>query len=239
MGGEVARRRGSRRRRTRAAAPWCVRSAARASCAIAFRRRTAARFPRSTRARFASCARPSPTTTVSPISRLRCRGSAAARSRSREAKRRRRAGCRAVGEGEAIPAFALSEPAAGSDVAAMTTRAVRDGGDWVLDGCKTWISNGGIADFYCVFARTGEATGARGISAFVVPADAAGLTVAERIDVIAPHPLARLEFSGCRVPGDGLVGAEGRRLQARDAHARYLSRLRRRGGSGLRAARGR
>jgi len=115
----------------------------------------------------------------------------------------------AVGRGEAISAFALSEPAAGSDVAAMTTRAVRVGADWVLDGCKTWISNGGIADFYCVFARTGEATGARGISAFVVPADAAGLTVAERIDVIAPHPLARLEFSGCRVPGDGLIGAEG------------------------------
>ena len=115
----------------------------------------------------------------------------------------------AVGEGEAIPAFALSEPAAGSDVAAMTTRAVRDGGDWVLDGCKTWISNGGIADFYCVFARTGEATGARGISAFVVPAETTGLTVAERIDVIAPHPLARLEFAGCRVPDDALLGAEG------------------------------
>ena len=119
----------------------------------------------------------------------------------------------AVGRGEAIPAFALSEHAAGSDVAAMTTRAVRVGADWVLDGCKTWISNGGIADFYCVFARTGEATGARGISAFVVPADAAGLTVAERIDVIAPHPLARLEFAGCRVPGDALIGAEGERFK--------------------------
>ncbi len=78
----------------------------------------------------------------------------------------------AVAAGTTIPAFALSEPSAGSDVAAMTTRAVRVGGDWMLDGCKTWISNGGIADFYCVFARTGEATGARGISAFVVPADA-------------------------------------------------------------------
>ncbi len=115
----------------------------------------------------------------------------------------------AVGQGSAIGAFALSEPAAGSDVGAMTTRAARDGGDWVLDGCKTWISNGGIADFYCVFARSGEAAGARGISAFVVPADARGLTVAERIDVIAPHPLARLEFSGCRVPADALLGAEG------------------------------
>ena len=115
----------------------------------------------------------------------------------------------AVGEGTAIAAFALSEPAAGSDVSAMTMRAARDGGDWVLDGCKTWISNGGIADFYCVFARTGDATGTRGISAFVVPADAPGLSIAERIEVIAPHPLARLEFVGCRVPADALLGAEG------------------------------
>ena len=115
----------------------------------------------------------------------------------------------AVARGTAIAAFALSEPDAGSDVAAMTTRAVRDGGGWGLDGCKTWISNGGIADFYCVFARSGDAPGARGITAFVVPADAAGLTVAERIDVIAPHPLARLEFAGCRVPDDARLGAEG------------------------------
>ena len=115
----------------------------------------------------------------------------------------------AVAQGTAIAAFALSEPDAGSDVAAMTMRAARDGGDWVLDGCKTWISNGGIADFYCVFARTGDATGARGISAFVVPAGTPGLTVAERIEVIAPHPLARLEFAGCRVPADALLGAEG------------------------------
>ena len=92
----------------------------------------------------------------------------------------------------------------------MTTRAVRDGAHWVLDGCKTWISNGGIADFYCVFARTGAGTaGARGISAFVVPADARGLAVAERIAVMAPHPLARIEFAGCRVGADALVGAEG------------------------------
>ena len=115
----------------------------------------------------------------------------------------------AVGEGRAIPAFALSEPNAGSDAAAMTTRAVRDGGDWVLEGSKTWISNGGIADFYCVFARTSDGTGARGISAFVVPADSKGLTVAERIDVIAPHPLARIELAHCRVPHDALLGAEG------------------------------
>ena len=115
----------------------------------------------------------------------------------------------AVAQGKAIAAFALSEPGAGSDVAAMTTRAVRDGAVWVLDGCKTWISNGGIADFYCVFARTGEGTGSRGISAFVVPASNPGLEVAERIEVIAPHPLARLEFHACRLPHGALLGAEG------------------------------
>jgi len=114
-----------------------------------------------------------------------------------------------VASGDAIAAFALSEPDAGSDVAALAMRARREGDAWVLDGCKTWISNGGIADFYCVFARSGEGPGTRGISAFVVPADTPGLTVAERIDVIAPHPLARLEFSDCRVPHDALLGAEG------------------------------
>jgi acyl-CoA dehydrogenase len=115
----------------------------------------------------------------------------------------------AVARGDAIAAFALSEPDAGSDVAAMTTRARRDGDGWVLDGCKTWISNGGIADFYCVFARTSDLPGARGISAFVVPAGAGGLAVAQRLDVMAPHPLARLEFADCRVPADALLGAEG------------------------------
>ncbi|MET0203897.1 MAG: acyl-CoA dehydrogenase family protein [Casimicrobiaceae bacterium] len=114
-----------------------------------------------------------------------------------------------VARGDAIAAFALSEPGAGSDVGAMTTHAQRDGDHWVLDGCKTWISNGGIADLYCVFARTGPETGARGISAYVVPADAPGLVVAERFDLIAPHPIARLEFAGCRVPADALIGAEG------------------------------
>jgi acyl-CoA dehydrogenase len=114
-----------------------------------------------------------------------------------------------VARGEAIAAFALSEPDAGSDVGAMTTTARRDGGKFVLDGVKTWISNGGIADFYCVFARTSAEGGSRGVSAFVVPAAAPGLVVAERIDVIAPHPLARLEFRGCRVPPDALLGAEG------------------------------
>jgi alkylation response protein AidB-like acyl-CoA dehydrogenase len=114
-----------------------------------------------------------------------------------------------VAQGRAIAAFALSEPDAGSDVAAMTSRAVREHGDWIIDGCKTWISNGGIADFYCVFARTSDEPGTRGISAFVVPADAPGLSVKERIDVIAPHPLARLEFERCRVPASALLGAQG------------------------------
>ena len=114
-----------------------------------------------------------------------------------------------VARGEAIAAFALSEPGAGSDVAALAMRARRDGDAWVLDGCKTWISNGGIADFYCVFARTGDTPGARGISAFVVPADTPGLVVAERIDVISPHPLARLEFNDCRLPHDALLGTAG------------------------------
>lgn len=116
-----------------------------------------------------------------------------------------------VADGSAIAAFALSEPAAGSDVAALQCAARRDGDAWVLDGDKTWISNGGIADFYVVFARTGEAVerSARGISAFIVDAATPGLEVAERIDVIAPHPLARLRFNGCRVPSTCLVGPEG------------------------------
>jgi alkylation response protein AidB-like acyl-CoA dehydrogenase len=114
-----------------------------------------------------------------------------------------------VARGRAIAAFALSEPGAGSDVAAMTARARRDGAHYVLDGGKTFISNGGIADFYCVFARTGDAVGTRGISAFIVPADAPGLVVAERIETIAPHPLARLEFRGCRIGAEALVGVEG------------------------------
>jgi acyl-CoA dehydrogenase len=114
-----------------------------------------------------------------------------------------------VARGEAIAAFALSEPDAGSDVGALTCRARREGEAWLIDGCKTWISNGGIADFYCVFARTGVETGSRGISAFVVPAETPGLVVAERIDVIAPHPLARIELESCRVGADALVGREG------------------------------
>jgi acyl-CoA dehydrogenase len=105
-----------------------------------------------------------------------------------------------VARGEAVAAFALSEPDAGSDVAALSCAARIDGDTVVLNGEKTWISNGGIADFYVVFARTGEAPGSRGISAFIVNADASGLEIAERIHLIAPHPLARLRFTGCRIP---------------------------------------
>lgn len=115
-----------------------------------------------------------------------------------------------VAVGKAIAAFALSEAKAGSDVAAMQTEARPDAGHYVLNGEKTWISNGGIADFYCVFARSEDAPGARGISAFVVDADNPGLAVAERIETIAPHPLARLRFENCRVPASALIGEAGK-----------------------------
>ncbi len=113
-----------------------------------------------------------------------------------------------VRAGKKIAAFALTEPMAGSDVAALTLSARADGDDFVLNGEKTYISNGGIADFYVVFARTSD-DGARGISAFIVDADNPGLKVAERIQVIAPHPLARLKFSACRIKAAALVGAAG------------------------------
>jgi acyl-CoA dehydrogenase/2-aminobenzoate-CoA ligase len=114
-----------------------------------------------------------------------------------------------VASGQALAAFALSEPQAGSDVAALACSARSEGDSYVIDGQKTWISNGGIADFYVLFARTGEAPGARGISAFIVDADQPGLHIAERIEVIAPHPLARLEFKGCRIPVSARLGAPG------------------------------
>ncbi len=114
-----------------------------------------------------------------------------------------------VASGKAIAAFAMTEPGCGSDAANIQTSAMRDGEDWVLVGEKTLISNGGIADFYLTFARTGEGEGARGLSAFIVPADAPGLIVAERIEVIAPHPLARLKYDKVRVPADALIGAPG------------------------------
>lgn len=112
--------------------------------------------------------------------------------------------------GRAIAAFALSEPASGSDVANLATEARPDGNGFVLDGEKTWISNGGIADIYTVFARTGEGPGAKGLSAFLVPADTPGLEVAERLEVSAPHPLARLRFDGVKLPGSALIGEGGK-----------------------------
>jgi len=111
--------------------------------------------------------------------------------------------------GTAIAAFALTEAASGSDVANIALTARRDGETYVVDGEKTWISNGGIAAVYVVFARTGEAPGARGISAFIVEGDNPGLSVAERLPVIAPHPLARLRFQDCRVPASALIGQPG------------------------------
>ena len=114
-----------------------------------------------------------------------------------------------VAQGEAIAAFALSEPDAGSDVAAMACEARVEADTVVLNGEKTWISNGGIADFYVVFARSGEAPGSRGISAFIVDADTPGFEIAERINVIAPHPLARLRFTNCRIPLTQRVGEAG------------------------------
>ena len=111
--------------------------------------------------------------------------------------------------GTAISAFALTEPQSGSDVANSAMTATLDGNHYVLDGEKNWISNGGIADVYTVFARTGDAPGAKGLSAFVVPADTTGLEVAERLETIAPHPLARLQFNSCRIPTSSMIGQSG------------------------------
>ncbi|MGB4789780.1 MAG: acyl-CoA dehydrogenase family protein [Lentibacter algarum] len=111
--------------------------------------------------------------------------------------------------GKAISAFALTEPQSGSDVANATMTAVEDGEHFVLNGEKTWISNGGIADVYTLFARTGEAEGARGLSAFIVPAGLKGFEITERQQVIAPHPLATLRFTDCRIPKTALIGARG------------------------------
>lgn len=112
--------------------------------------------------------------------------------------------------GAAISAFALTEPQSGSDVANSTMTAEADGNGFVLNGRKTWISNGGIADVYTVFARTGEAPGAKGLSAFVVPADTPGLKIEARLEVMAPHPLATLHFDGVKLPGSALLGERGK-----------------------------
>lgn len=111
--------------------------------------------------------------------------------------------------GAAISGFALTEPASGSDVAAIAAHAERAGNAYLLKGEKTWISNGGIADVYTVFVRTGEAPGARGLSAFLLPADTEGLEIVERLETIAPHPLARLRFNDIRLPASAMIGAPG------------------------------
>ena len=112
-------------------------------------------------------------------------------------------------QGHAIAGFALTEPASGSDVANSSTSATRRGDGWVINGQKTWISNGGIADIYVVFARTGEAPGAKGLSAFLMPADSQGLRVVERIETIAPHPLATLDLDHVHLPETALIGKAG------------------------------
>ncbi len=111
--------------------------------------------------------------------------------------------------GRAISAFALTEPQSGSDVANSTMTATRDGDDYVLNGEKTWISNGGIADVYTLFARTGEGPGAKGLSAFIVPAGLPGFEITERLETIAPHPLATLRFTDCRIPASAMLGQPG------------------------------
>jgi acyl-CoA dehydrogenase len=114
-----------------------------------------------------------------------------------------------IAAGTLVGAFALSEPNAGSDVAAIATTATRDGHAWVLEGVKTWISNAGLANYYVVFARTGEGPGTKGLSAFIVDADTPGLDVSERIDVIAPHPLGTVRLTGCRINEDRMLGQRG------------------------------
>jgi len=114
-----------------------------------------------------------------------------------------------VSSGNAVAAFALSEPDAGSDAAALTTRARRDSDSYVLDGIKTWTSNGGSADFYVLFARVGERAGSKGITAFIVDGGTPGLEMAARIEVMAPHPLATMRLRGCRIPASARIGEEG------------------------------
>ncbi|WP_029065916.1 acyl-CoA dehydrogenase family protein [Labrenzia sp. DG1229] len=111
--------------------------------------------------------------------------------------------------GKAISAFALTEPQSGSDVANSTMTAEDNGDAYVLNGEKTWISNGGIADIYTLFARTGEAPGAKGLSAFLVTPDVSGFEVVERLETIAPHPLATLRFTDCRIAKSNLIGTPG------------------------------
>ncbi len=115
-----------------------------------------------------------------------------------------------IAQGKVMTAFAMTEAGAGSDVAGIATTARREGGHYVLDGTKTLISNAGIADLYAVFASTDRAKGSKGISCFLVPADAPGLRFAGAQVLSAPHPLGEISFESCRVPADALLGAEGR-----------------------------
>ncbi|HSM15230.1 MAG TPA: acyl-CoA dehydrogenase family protein [Thermoanaerobaculia bacterium] len=128
-----------------------------------------------------------------------------------------------VASGAAMAAFAMTEPEAGSDVAAMATRAVADGDGYVLEGRKHLISNAGIADFYCVFASTDPERGSRGVSCFVVPADAPGLRFAAAQVMSEPHPLGEIVLEGCRVPAEARLGDEGEGMKL---GLRALDRLR-------------
>ena len=114
-----------------------------------------------------------------------------------------------IQSGDAISAFALSEPRSGSDVANLELMAKRERNGYVLNGEKTWISNGGIADVYTVFARTGEGPGAKGLSAFIVPANTPGLLIKERIEAVSPHPLATLSFENLFLDADAMIGQPG------------------------------
>ena len=111
-----------------------------------------------------------------------------------------------VASGKKIAAFALSEADAGSDAGAMTTSAVQVNNDWAINGSKTWISNGGIADFYVTFVKTDADAGTRGITPFIVDAKTPGLDASEHIAVMAPHPLATLAFNNCVVPAASQLG---------------------------------
>jgi acyl-CoA dehydrogenase len=115
-----------------------------------------------------------------------------------------------IAQGRVMTAFAMTEPEAGSDVARIATTARRDGAGWVLDGIKTLISNGGIADLYAVFASTDPAKGAKGIGCFLVPAETPGLRLVKPQVLSAPHPLGEIAFEACRLPADAMLGAEGR-----------------------------
>lgn len=119
-----------------------------------------------------------------------------------------------VANGEKMAAFALTELESGSDVANMTTTAELNDDHYIINGDKTFISNGGIADYYVLFARTGDAPGAKGLSAFILDADTKGLEITERINVTAPHPLATLSFKNCKIEKSKRLGNSGNGFKA-------------------------